>query len=86
MGEPAANEAEMAVPDFEAEVEEAIALCGGDPRAALKATLVANFYLETELEKVLEMVSAGYGRGQVRTIPKSRPTRVRQIAHIETNE
>ena len=32
----------------EAEVEEAIATCGGDVRAALRATLIANAYLEAE--------------------------------------
>ena len=31
---------------LEAEVDEAIATCGGDVRAALRATLIANAYLE----------------------------------------
>jgi len=30
----------------EAQVDEAIATCGGDVRAALRATLIANAYLE----------------------------------------
>lgn len=42
-------------------------MCDGDVRAALEATLVANAYLEAELEHVLEMVSAGYCRGKVRS-------------------
>jgi DNA polymerase-4 len=33
--------------DRKAEVDEAIATCGGDVRAALRATLIANAYLET---------------------------------------
>ena len=37
---------------LEAEVDEAIALCGGDVRAALRATLVANAYLESEVERL----------------------------------
>jgi hypothetical protein len=32
----------------EAEVEEAIATCEGDVRAALRASLIANAYLEAE--------------------------------------
>jgi hypothetical protein len=61
--------AEIQVPasDVAADAEEAISLCDGDVRAALEATLVANAYLEAELEHVLEMVSAGYCRGKVRT-------------------
>ena len=31
---------------LEAEVDDAIATCGGDVRAALRATLIANAYLE----------------------------------------
>jgi hypothetical protein len=49
----------QAPPDVEAEVDAAIVVCDGDIRAALRATLVANAYLEAELERVLEMVSAG---------------------------
>jgi len=57
--------------DIEAEADEAIALCDGDIRAALKATLVANAYLEAELERVLAMISAGYGRRKVRRLSKA---------------
>ena len=61
--------------DIEAEVNEAITICGGDVRAALRATLVANAFLERRLEEVLEMTSAGYGRGKVREVPKRRGDR-----------
>ena len=37
----------------EGEVAEAIASCGGDVRAALRATLIANAYLEGEIENGL---------------------------------
>ena len=37
----------------EAAVEEAIATCGGDVRAALRATLIANAYLEAEIERLM---------------------------------
>jgi hypothetical protein len=38
------EEAEVSEPDLEAEVDKAIRICGGDVRAALRATLVANSY------------------------------------------
>jgi hypothetical protein len=41
---------------LEAEVDAAIATCGGDVRAALRATLVANAYLESELERLTEAI------------------------------
>ena len=47
---------------LEREADEAIALCGGDVRAALKATLVANAFLEEELERLARAVSAGFTR------------------------
>ena len=55
---------------LEAEVEEAIATCGGDVRAALRATLVANAYLEAEVERLTEAISTGFGRGQMRRPPQ----------------
>ena len=68
------NPAEKAKPvqDIEAEVEEAIRVCDGDVRAALRATLVANAFLERRLEEALEMISARYGRGKVRAVPKAK--------------
>jgi hypothetical protein len=40
--------------------DQAIAACGGDAREAVKALLVANEFLEREME---EQVSCGYLRG-----------------------
>jgi hypothetical protein len=45
--------------------DEAIAACGGDPREAVKALIVANHFLETELEKLRASVSTGYARGKL---------------------
>ena len=42
---------------LEAEVDEAIATCGGDVRAALRATLIANAYLESEVERLTDAIS-----------------------------
>jgi hypothetical protein len=63
------SEAEIAV-SLEAEVDEAIATCGGDVRAALRATLVANAYLEAELERLTEAMSTGFTRGRMRKPPQ----------------
>ena len=51
---------------LEAEVDEAIAACGGDVRAALRATLIANAYLEAEIEGLTGAVSSGFARGRMR--------------------
>jgi hypothetical protein len=51
----------------------AIAICGGDPRTALRATLVANAYLEAEVERLSEAIFTGFARGRIRKPPtKSR--------------
>jgi hypothetical protein len=44
--------------------------CGGDAREAVKALIVANAFLETELEKLRAAVSTGYARGQL--LPRDR--------------
>ncbi len=45
---------------LEAAADQAIAACGGDARDAVKALIVANEFLEREIE---EKVSRGYLRG-----------------------
>jgi hypothetical protein len=54
----------------EADVDEAIATCGGDVRAALRATLIANAYLEAEIERLTEAISTGFARGRIRNAPQ----------------
>ena len=76
-GDPAVNaaarasesEADIALA-LEAEVDQAIATCGGDVRAALRATLVANAFLEAELERLTEAMSTGFTRGRMRKPPQ----------------
>ena len=51
---------------LEAEVDEVIGACGGDVRAALRATLMANAYLEAEIERLTEAISTGFARGRMR--------------------
>jgi hypothetical protein len=47
---------------LKAATDQAIAACGGDAREAVKALIVANHFLETELEKLRAAVSTGYAR------------------------
>jgi len=61
MAEPAPG-----APDFlEAAVDQAIAICDGDVRAALRAALVYNDFLERKLETMRGMVSSGYTRRKI---------------------
>ena len=55
---------------LEAEADEAIGACGGDVRAALRATLIANTYLEAEIERLTEAISTGFARGRMRKAPQ----------------
>ncbi len=48
---------------LEAATDEAIAACGGDARDAVKALIVANEFLEAEVEELRADVSKGYARG-----------------------
>ncbi len=50
--------------EFDREVAETIAHHGGDARAAVKALLIANAYLEDELAGALPAISYGYARGR----------------------
>jgi hypothetical protein len=50
--------------DFDLAADHAIAACGGDAREAVKALLVANDFLETQLDELRASVSAGYARGR----------------------
>jgi hypothetical protein len=55
---------------LEAAADQAIAACDGDAREAVKALIVANQFLETELEKLRAAVSTGYARGKL--LPRDR--------------
>jgi hypothetical protein len=50
---------------LEVAVDAAIALCDGDVRAALRAALVYNEFLERKLDMMRGMVSTGFTRGKV---------------------
>ena len=53
--------------ELEAAVDQVIAVCGGDPRAAVRALIVANNFLESEVEELMKAVSHAYARGRFRT-------------------
>ncbi len=53
-------------PDLlEAGIEQAIAICDGDVRAALRAALIANSFLADEVERLTREVSRGFARGKI---------------------
>ena len=49
---------------LEAAIDQAIAACGGDMRSTIRALVVANEYLETEVSELMKAVSHAYGRGR----------------------
>ena len=53
---------------LEAAVDAVIGECEGNMRAALRVLIVANTYLEAEVERLAEAVSRGYARGDVRRL------------------
>ena len=59
-------------PEFDPErlevaTDEAIAACGGNPRDAVKALIVANEFLEKEVADLAQAVSHAYVRGRFKT-------------------
>jgi hypothetical protein len=50
--------------ELETAVDQAIAACGGDLRATIRALIVANDYLETEVGELMKAVSRAYARGR----------------------
>jgi hypothetical protein len=48
--------------DWEASVDQVLAICDGDPRAALRTLLIANEYLHAEVERLEALISKGYAR------------------------
>ena len=52
---------------LEASVDQAIAACDGDVRATIRALIVANEYLESEVGELMKAVSQAYARGRFQT-------------------
>ncbi|MCX7314473.1 MAG: hypothetical protein WCG92_06680 [Hyphomicrobiales bacterium] len=47
---------------LENEVREALDICGGDSMKALRITLIANAFLEAEIDQLKAGVSSGFAR------------------------
>jgi hypothetical protein len=52
---------------LDAAVDQAIAVCGGDMRSTIRALIVANEYLESEVTELMKAVSRAYVRGRFDT-------------------
>ncbi|MCA6125914.1 hypothetical protein J6500_29070 [Bradyrhizobium sp. WSM 1704] len=52
---------------LEAAIDQAIAACGGDMRATIRALIVANEFLENEVSELMKAVSNAYARGRFKT-------------------
>ena len=52
---------------LEAAVDQAVAACGGDMRSTIRALIVANEYLETEVGELMKAVSHAFVRGRFHT-------------------
>jgi hypothetical protein len=53
--------------ELEAAIDQAIAACDGDTRATIGALIVANSFLETEVEELKKAVSHAFVRGRFGT-------------------
>jgi hypothetical protein len=62
-----ANHAPADDNELEAAVDEAIAACDGDLRATIRALIVANNFLESEVSELMKAVSHAYARGRFHT-------------------
>ena len=67
MSQSPAPESQADANRLEAATDQAIAVCGGDIRAALKAMIVANEFLESEVSELMKAVSRAYVRGRFHT-------------------
>jgi hypothetical protein len=65
VSQPLPNPEQSDTDQLEAAAHQAIAACGGDAREAVKALIVANHFLETELDKLRAAASTGYARGKL---------------------
>ena len=53
--------------ELETAIDQAIATCGGDLRATIRALIVANEFLESEVGELMKAVSHAYLRGRFHT-------------------
>jgi hypothetical protein len=53
--------------ELEAAIDQAIEACGGDTRSAIRALIVANNFLESEVGELMKAVSHASVRGRFHT-------------------
>lgn len=53
--------------ELEVAVDEAIAACDGNLRATIRALIIANNFLESEVSELMKAVSHAYARGRFHT-------------------
>ena len=58
---------EPAPDGLDAAVDQAIAACGGNLRETIRALIVANDFLESEVTELMKAVSKAYVRGRFHT-------------------
>ena len=58
---------EQGADELETAIDQAIAACDGDMRATIRALIVANNYLESEVGELMKAVSHAYVRGRFHT-------------------
>ena len=58
---------EQGADGLEIAVDQAIAACDGDMRSTIRALIVANEYLESEVTELMKAVSHAYVRGRFHT-------------------
>ncbi len=57
-------------PIIDLEVEEALGICEGDPIKALRITLIANAFLEAQVDELKAQISTGFGRQKINKAKK----------------
>jgi hypothetical protein len=67
MPQSAAPNSQADADRLEAAADEAITACGGGPRDAVKALILANEFLEQEVSELMKAVSHAYVRGRFKT-------------------
>jgi len=70
VSQPLPNQEQSDTDQLEAAADQALAICGGDARETIKALIIANHFLETDLEKLRAAVATGYSRGKL--VPRDR--------------
>ena len=55
------------------EIDQSIAVCGGDMRSAIRSLILANEFLEHEVKELFVAVSRGYARAKRDAAPDTLP-------------